>query len=114
MKTHVKGETVYGVEVDAETRCAHYFGKTDVVAIKFHCCNNWYPCHTCHQVEAGHDVSVWPKSTWEAERVVLCGVCGHQLTVNQYLTVRSVCPNCRAAFNPGCQLHHHLYFEPLD
>ncbi|NYF23235.1 putative CHY-type Zn-finger protein [Sporosarcina sp. JAI121] len=24
---------------------------------------------------------------------------------------KSACPECSAAFNPGCSLHRHLYFE---
>jgi hypothetical protein len=33
------------------------------------------------------------------------------LTIRQYLNRQAVCPVCRARFNPGCALHHHLYFE---
>jgi uncharacterized CHY-type Zn-finger protein len=41
----------------------------------------------------------------------LCGSCGHQLTVREYLACDSVCPHCRREFNPGCARHYHLYFE---
>jgi uncharacterized CHY-type Zn-finger protein len=41
----------------------------------------------------------------------LCGACGHQLTVNEYLNCNSVCPRCRSQFNPGCANHYYLYFE---
>lgn len=46
-------------------------------------------------------------------RAVLCGVCGHQLTVIEYLDCGSTCPACGTAFNPGCARHRHLYFETL-
>jgi uncharacterized CHY-type Zn-finger protein len=52
---------------------------------------------------------VWPKAAWD-ERAVLCGVCGGQLTVRDYLACENRCPACDAAFNPGCRLHYHLYF----
>jgi uncharacterized CHY-type Zn-finger protein len=41
----------------------------------------------------------------------LCGGCGHQLSVKEYLQCDSVCTKCRRAFNPGCARHYHLYFE---
>ena len=40
---------------------------------------------------------------------MLCGVCGGELTIAEYLTTDS-CTRCGAAFNPGCHLHTHLYF----
>ena len=108
MKTQVKGEIVFGVGIDPETRCAHYRGESDVIAIKFYCCRVWYPCHACHAAEASHAPRVWPKSMWESERAILCGVCGRQQTVNEYMNHESFCPDCKVPFNPGCRLHHHL------
>jgi uncharacterized CHY-type Zn-finger protein len=33
------------------------------------------------------------------------------LTIDEYLSCKSVCSRCHKAFNPGCNLHKHLYFE---
>ena len=41
---------------------------------------------------------------------VLCGVCGTVLTVAEYVDCDDRCPNCDAAFNPGCRRHYDRYF----
>ncbi|MFP6795590.1 MAG: CHY zinc finger protein [Pseudomonadales bacterium] len=98
------------MDVDPQTRCGHYHTDLDVVAIRFYCCGNWYACHDCHVALADHPSGVWPQEHW-AEEAVLCGVCGYRLSVHQYLTGDSNCPSCSGPFNPGCRLHHYLYFE---
>jgi uncharacterized CHY-type Zn-finger protein len=107
---HVRGTAVHGVGVDAHTRCAHYHGPTDVVAIKFTCCDTFYSCHLCHQAVASHAPQVWPRARFN-EPAVLCGACGSQLTVTQYIDSGNACPHCKADFNPRCSNHYHLYFE---
>ena len=99
---------VRGALVDDETRCIHWAGPTDVVAMRFACCDTYYPCFACHE-GAGHPAAVWPRARFD-EPAVLCGVCRRELTVNEYLAA-DACPHCDAGFNPGCALHHHLYFE---
>lgn len=106
----IHGTTVHGVDVDGATRCAHYHGPTDVVALRFYCCGRWYPCYQCHAAYAGHPPAVWPLDQRDA-RAVLCGVCGAELTIEGYLQSGSRCPKCAAAFNPACAGHYHLYFE---
>jgi uncharacterized CHY-type Zn-finger protein len=106
----IHGVTVIGVNVDEETRCAHYRGERDIIAIKFKCCGNWYPCHECHAELAGHAAIVWPKKEFDTP-AILCGSCGYQLTVRDYLDCDSICPQCRRQFNPGCSHHPHFYFE---
>ena len=101
---------VAGATVDNQTRCVHYAGPTDVIAIKFYCCRVYYPCFQCHFEDAGHRALQWPKAEW-GDKAILCGVCRGQLTVQNYLDVSS-CPACGALFNDGCKLHHHLYFAP--
>jgi uncharacterized CHY-type Zn-finger protein len=101
---------VLGRPVDEQTRCVHYRTALDVIAIKFWCCRAYYPCHLCHEETAGHPAAQWPVEEQDAE-AVLCGVCGHELSVREYLAVDG-CPRCAARFNPGCALHAHLYFEP--
>jgi len=109
MKRIVQGEQVYGEDIDEQTRCAHYHCERDIIAIKFYCCGKWFPCFDCHATEAAHKAQVWPRERFD-EPAVLCGACGHQLTVRQYLDCGSKCPNCEAMFNPGCAKHYHLYF----
>jgi len=100
---------VYGVEVGPQTRCVHYYSQLDIVAIKFKCCGRWYPCYECHAAIADHDARVWPVGEFD-ERAILCGACGNQLTIGEYLEGDSACPSCRSRFNPGCKKHYHLYF----
>lgn len=104
------GTRVAGVDVDARTRCEHYSGPTDVVGIKFDCCGTYYACYRCHEAKADHPPSVWKRTDFD-ERAVLCGVCGTELTIRRYLDCDSACPECDAAFNPGCRNHRHRYFE---
>jgi uncharacterized CHY-type Zn-finger protein len=108
MKIH--GVEVKGVGVDPQTRCAHYHSERDIIAIKFACCQTYYPCHLCHDACADHPAVPWPRSR-RSEKAVLCGTCGTELTIEEYLTCGSLCPKCGSFFNPGCQRHYHLYFE---
>ncbi len=101
---------VHGVAVDDQTRCAHYHGASDVIAMRFKCCGEWFPCIDCHREVAGHPVEVWPLSE-RAQEAVLCGVCGRRLTIAEYMGCASICPGCGAGFNPGCSNHWHYYFE---
>ena len=103
---------VLGPVVDDETRCIHYRTSLDVIAIEFACCTTFYPCHLCHAETADHPATQWPLGKRD-EPAVLCGVCGHLLTITDYLDV-DACPSCAAPFNPGCKLHPELYFEPVS
>ncbi len=101
---------IHGIELDAQTRCAHWRSPLDIVAIKMKCCGVYYACKDCHDALAGHVLEPWPQSEWD-ERAVLCGACGHELSTREYLDCANACPSCRADFNPGCRNHHHFYFE---
>ncbi len=101
--------TVRGLVVDDETRCVHYRTALDIVAIRFACCREYYPCHLCHAETTDHPAARWPVAQ-QGERAVLCGACGHELTIADYLE-SDACPMCTSPFNPGCRLHTHLYFE---
>jgi uncharacterized CHY-type Zn-finger protein len=100
---------VLGPVVDDETRCIHYRTALDVIAIEFACCGEFYPCHLCHAETADHPAEQWPLDKRD-EPAVLCGVCGHLLTIADYLETDS-CPACLAVFNPGCKLHTEFYFQ---
>lgn len=99
---------VLGSPVDEQTRCVHYHTPLDVVAIKFRCCRQHYPCHLCHQESAGHAAVQWPADELDA-MAVLSGVCRIELAIRDYLGADG-CPRCGARFNPGCALHSQLYF----
>jgi uncharacterized CHY-type Zn-finger protein len=101
---------VHGVALDPETRCAHYHGRLDIIAIKMRCCGTYYACRECHDELAGHAAQVWPIQAWD-QAAVLCGACGAETSVRQYLDWANQCPACGAPFNPGCRHHYHLYFE---
>jgi uncharacterized CHY-type Zn-finger protein len=105
-----QGLEVRGIEVDAQTRCAHYRSAADIVAIKMRCCGVYYACKDCHVALAGHAIAVWPRGEWDA-RAVLCGACGVEMTIREYLECESRCPGCGAGFNSGCRKHWHFYFE---
>ncbi|WP_336024344.1 CHY zinc finger protein [Halobellus salinisoli] len=99
-----------GVAVDDETRCAHWHTAVDVVALRFGCCEVFSPCHACHAETADHDPELWPRDRFD-EAAVLCGICETTLSARAYLDGDDACPNCGAAFNPGCRRHRSLYFE---
>ncbi len=106
----VHGISVHGCSVDAETRCAHYHSVLDIIAIKFFCCQMYYPCHLCHEAVADHPAQTWPADHFH-EKAILCGACGSELTIEEYLACASRCPYCRTRFNPGCARHAPLYFD---
>lgn len=95
--------------IDEETRCNHYHGELDRIAIRFKCCDRFYSCYYCHEEAADHQPAVWQRSEWE-EPVILCGTCRSVLTIRDYLSCDSTCPVCRSSFNPKCQYHYPYYF----
>ena len=101
---------VIGTNVDNQTRCAHYNSDVDIIAVKFKCCEQWFPCFKCHAEHTMHAPEVW--SAGESDTpTVLCGNCGHRLTIVEYLKCELICPKCRSEFNPRCALHYNLYFD---
>jgi len=101
---------VHGLNLDPETRCAHYHQPTDIIAIKMRCCGEFYACKVCHDALADHSLEPWPQSEWQAP-AILCGACKTTLTIAAYLNCESSCPHCSAAFNPACRNHYHYYFS---
>ena len=112
MKRSVGEYVVRGVDVGPETRCAHYAGDRDVVALRLGCCETFYPCHRCHEAVAAHDAAPWPRERFD-DPAVLCGGCATALSVTAYLDADHACPACGTAFNPGCRAHYDYYFEGL-
>lgn len=117
MNREIHGHRVRGVEVGPETRCAHYDTERDVVALRFACCEAFYPCFRCHEAVADHPAERLPVES--SEFAVLCGVCGTEFTPEEFVTdgrnggadPDHECPDCGAAFNPGCADHYDRYFE---
>lgn len=100
---------VYGKTVDEHTRCVHYATELDIIAIRFACCEKYYPCHLCHSETADHPARQWPRETWN-QNAILCGMCWRQLTIQTYRGA-GACPECAAPFNPGCAAHASYYFD---
>ncbi len=100
---------VHGRTIDAQTRCVHHGGPSDIIALKFKCCVNFYPCYECHDEAVTHAIERWGDADLN-EHAVLCGACSRQLTVAEYLGAAR-CPACDAEFNPGCKLHRDIYFD---
>ncbi len=101
---------VKGKIIDDETRCEHYHSSLDVIAIKFKCCSEYYPCFECHEETVNHKAEAWKKNELHT-KAILCGLCKNELTIQQYFDCNNECPNCKAKFNPDCSRHYHLYFE---
>ncbi|MCY0877217.1 MAG: CHY zinc finger protein [Firmicutes bacterium] len=101
---------VRGQAIDEQTRCQHYHSERDIIALRFACCDTYYPCHLCHDETADHPAVVWPQARAH-EPAILCGACGWTMTLADYLAHDSTCPRCTSPFNPGCKSHLHLYFE---
>lgn len=100
---------VYGNLVDEETRCLHYHNSRDIIALKCYQCRHYYPCYHCHDQCEGHDYKAYPSKF--PDFVVLCGKCRWQMTIDEYRLSAYYCPNCQAAFNPGCKDHETIYFK---
>lgn len=99
-----------GKLIDLQTRCTHYHSVLDIIAIKFKCCDTYYPCYECHTEEAGHAAAFWAKEERDT-KAILCGNCKKELTITEYFNSGNQCPQCNAEFNPKCSTHYHLYFE---
>lgn len=99
---------IYGRTVDWESRCIHYHTKEDIIAIKFACCNRYYPCYKCHAECEDHPVIRWENDAF-SEKAIVCGVCRTEHTIHEYLKAGN-CKTCGSQFNEGCRYHHHLYF----
>jgi uncharacterized CHY-type Zn-finger protein len=101
---------INGNLIDQNTRCVHYHSELDIIAIKLKCCGKYYACISCHNEMEIHETAVWPKETF-GEKAIICGVCKTELTIVEYLTSNSECPNCKSCFNPKCSNHYSYYFE---
>lgn len=102
--------TVKGKLVDDQSRCVHYHSTLDIIAIKFKCCNDYYPCYYCHKESTDHPVALW-KKVERYTKAILCGMCKNEMSIAEYINSNNKCPYCSCKFNPACSHHYHLYFE---
>jgi uncharacterized CHY-type Zn-finger protein len=109
MMNAAQHHSVCGVDMDSQTRCSHYRTPRDIIAIKMKCCERYYACKDCHEAPAGHTIEVWPRNQWD-RTVVLCGACGTEMSIREYLACENACPACQASFNPACRDHYRFYF----
>lgn len=77
---------VFGRTVDEQTRCVHYSKPTDVIALKFKCCGDFYPCYQCHDESTDHPIEGWTDDETHV-LAVLCGVCRTLLSIEDYLAL---------------------------
>ena len=103
---------VSGIDLDPQTRCAHYGTPLDIIAIKMKCCGIYYACKDCHEALADHPIQVWPVAMWD-HKAILCGHCGEEFSISEYMAAGYKCPACSADFNPGCRNHYHFYFDSV-
>jgi uncharacterized CHY-type Zn-finger protein len=104
------GVRIFGKPIDTQTRCIHWHSSLDIIAIKFKCCDKYFPCYSCHEETSTHQAQVWPITEFDT-KAILCGECGTELSINDYMGCNNTCPKCSSLFNPGCSKHYHLYFE---
>lgn len=100
---------------DPAGRCAHHPTARDVVAIRLPCCAPYWACRACHDEDpqTDHGAATWPRHRFH-ESAVMCGACGHTLTIHAYLGTdgtEPACPHCQAPWNPGCRVHWDRYFK---
>ena len=91
---------VFGKTVDEHTRCVHYATELDIIAIRFACCDRYFPCHLCHSETADHPAQQWPSEKFDQPA---------ELTITAYKSTDN-CPECHAPFNPRCAAHSDCYF----
>lgn len=103
---------IYGSVLDAQTRCKHYHSQYDIIAIRFACCNDYYPCFACHVEHAGHPVQRWQAEEDLHQKAILCGNCKTEWTIGEYFHSSKKCLSCEHPFNAKCQNHWSLYFDP--
>ena len=110
MQMGIPNMEVFGLELNARTGCLHYGSPVDIVAIRFICCGRYYACYECHQAIEKHPVERWKREEFHL-KAILCGHCGIEWTIHQYLCCNHQCLNCKSPFNPRCKNHWGLYFD---
>ncbi|CDO96523.1 unnamed protein product [Kluyveromyces dobzhanskii CBS 2104] len=103
---------LFGRLVDDQSRCEHWHGPLDVIALRFKCCNKYYACHQCHQELESH-TPIRYSITEKSVPLIACGVCRLEMSFADYSRTLQ-CPKCSSQFNPGCKLHYDMYFIKVE
>lgn len=103
---------VKGKPVDDHTRCVHWHSQLDIIALKFKCCESYFPCYECHKETAGHEAKRYNLRENPDLKCILCGNCNAEMTFSQYSSSLK-CIDCNSKFNPACASHYHLYFDEV-
>ncbi len=106
----INNHVIHGLAVTPKTGCLHYHSPLDIVAIKFKCCGKYYSCYSCHQALAEHEVQRWKHDDLH-KLAILCGGCGTEMSIHEYVSSKNECVKCGSHFNPKCKSHWNLYFE---
>ncbi|CCF57388.1 hypothetical protein KAFR_0C03970 [Kazachstania africana CBS 2517] len=101
-------QEIFGKPIDNETRCVHWNSENDIIAIKFKCCNKFYPCFQCHEETTDHELEKFNRED-DSVKTILCGHCHNEMTFNEYKLLH--CKFCQSQFNPYCKLHYDHYFH---
>lgn len=107
---------VKGKLVDTETRCEHWNGPNDIIALRFKCCPDYYyPCFQCHNELTTHVLQKFNLTINLDLKCIFCGHCKKELTFKEYISSSNVlrCSYCKHRFNENCKLHYHCYFENI-
>ena len=89
--THTHAHTQVGLNKHTGTRCSHWHGNSDILALLAPCCNRFYACAECHdEVNArprgdGHTLEPWPANTDLDTMALLCGNCKRTFTISAYV-----------------------------
>src|SRR5690625_8025706 len=86
----IKGHILKGTVLDSETRCSHYHTELDRIAIKFYCCQTYFPCYLCHKESGCGETKVWPYDKLD-KKAILYGACGEELTSKSYQNMEHKC-----------------------
>jgi uncharacterized CHY-type Zn-finger protein len=65
---------IVGILYDNQTRCIHYHSNKDIIAIKFKCCEIYYPCYFCHKEMQTHNILKWKKSNFMIIQIQILNV----------------------------------------
>ena len=74
---------IHGSVIDKETRCTHYHSFR-CYAIKFKCCDKYYPCYKCHDEHESHSIQRWTEKEFDKSYYVCAN---HEMSIHDYMMV---------------------------
>lgn len=97
---------IFGINLDKDSRCAHYHGPNDIVSLKCGHCHKYYACFKCHDELESH---TFVPISINDQAPVVCGHCHTKLTFKEYNS--GSCSYCNHPFNSNCKKHYSIYFS---